>query len=151
MAIMANTVSKKVSRHLMEKHDLLRYAAIKGKTRIEIEYDSDSGEGWMNVFIEDYKFESHSLIPDSKSGLHEIGDEKKEWLKSIGAGEFPEPIKYIYTFPNYSGAFNLSERYVNETPLEELKAQYERNKAHAKEIIKARKSQDGFLRGAEPL
>lgn len=67
MTTMANIVSKKVSKHSMEKHDLLRYAAIKGKTRIEIEYDSDSGEGWMNVFIEDYKFEPHSLITDGTS------------------------------------------------------------------------------------
>lgn len=77
--------------------------------------------------------------------------EKREWLKSIGAAEFPEPIKYIYTFQNYNGAFNLSERYVNETPIEKLKAQYEKNKEHAEEVIKAKKSRDNFLRGAEPL
>lgn len=57
--------------------------------------------------------------------------EKAEWLKSIGAKEFPEPIKYVYTFPGYNGAFNLSERYVEETELEELKAQYEKNKPNA--------------------
>ena len=52
-----------------------------------------------------------------------MDEEKKAWLKSIGAAEFPEPVKYIYTFPEYRGAFNLSERYLEETPLEELKAQ----------------------------
>ncbi len=77
--------------------------------------------------------------------------EKVEWLKSIGAGEFPEPIKYIYSFPEYNGAFNLSERYVNETSLEELKAQYEKNRDYVAEIIQSQKSRGDFLRGAEPL
>lgn len=43
--------------------------------------------------------------------------DKAEWLKAIGAKEFPEPVKYAYTFPGYSGAFNLSERYVEESDL----------------------------------
>lgn len=67
--------------------------------------------------------------------------DKAEWLKAIGAKEFPEPVKYAYTFPGYSGAFNLSERYVEESDLKELKAQYEKNKAHALEVIKAKKSE----------
>ena len=50
--------------------------------------------------------------------------EKLQWLTAIGAKEFPEPIKYAYTFPGYSGTFNLSERYIEETNLDELKAQY---------------------------
>ena len=68
--------------------------------------------------------------------------DKAEWLKAIGAKEFPEPVKYAYTFPGYSGAFNLSERYVEESDLKELKAQYEKNKAHALEVIKAKKEVD---------
>ena len=68
--------------------------------------------------------------------------EKAEWLKSIGAKEFPEPIKYIYTFPGYGGAFNLSERYVEDTDLEDLKAQYERNKVHAEIVIRAKEEAD---------
>ena len=56
--------------------------------------------------------------------------EKLKWLETIGAKAFPEPVKYVYTFPGYTGAFNLSERYINETSLEELKAQYNRNKEH---------------------
>lgn len=77
--------------------------------------------------------------------------EKRKWLKSIGAGEFPEPVKYIYTFPGYKGAFNLSERYLEETPLEELKAQYQKNKVHAEKVVKCGKTRDDFQRGAEPL
>lgn len=57
---------------------------------------------------------------------------KLAWLESIGAKEFPEPIKYTYTFPGYTGAFNLSERYIEETPLEELKVQYARNEQHVR-------------------
>lgn len=76
---------------------------------------------------------------------------KREWLRSIGAGEFPEAVKYIYTFPEYKGDFNLSERYLEETSLEELKAQYQKNKSYAEEIVKLGKSQDSFGRGAEPL
>ena len=80
-----------------------------------------------------------------------VDEEKERWLKSIGAAEFPEPVKYIYSFPEYRGAFNLSERYVKETSLEELKAQYQRNKEYAENIIRHRKLQDDFLRGAELL
>lgn len=66
--------------------------------------------------------------------------EKAEWLKSIGAKEFPEPIKYVYTFPGYGGAFNLSERYIEETDLEELKTQYEKNKVYVLNMVLARKA-----------
>ena len=41
------------SRHLMERFGLIRYAGIKGKTRIVIEYNNDTGEGWMRVVSED--------------------------------------------------------------------------------------------------
>lgn len=88
---------------------------------------------------------------DRQIGGEKVDKEKLEWLKSIGAGEFPEPIKYIYTFSGYNGAFNLSERYVEETPLLELKAQYEKNRDYVDGIIKAEKSRGDFLRGAEPL
>lgn len=86
-----------------------------------------------------------------REGENRMDKEKREWLKSIGAGEFSEPVKYIYTFPGYNGAFNLSERYLEETPLEELKAQYQKNKTYAEEVVKLGRLQDDFLRGAEPL
>lgn len=69
-----------------------------------------------------------------------MDNEKRAWLVEIGAKEFPEPIKYIYKFPEDDGAFNLSERYIEETPLEELKAQYEKNRAHVQEVIKEKRS-----------
>lgn len=56
-------------------------------------------------------------------------------LTAIGAKEFPEPIKYAYTILGYSGTFNLSERYIDETDLDELKAQY-KNKSHALNVVK---------------
>lgn len=61
-----------------------------------------------------------------------LSKEKKEWLKQIGAKEFPEPVKYAYTFLGYTGVFNLSEQYIENTSLEELKAQYSRNEEHVK-------------------
>lgn len=84
-------------------------------------------------------------------GVLKVEQEKRDWLKSIGAAEFPEPVKYIYTFPEYKGAFNLSERYVDETPLEELKAQYQKNRNYVEEVLKHGRSQENFLRDAEPL
>lgn len=74
----------------------------------------------------------------------EMDREKTEWLDSIGAKEFPEPIKYIYSFPGYSGSFNLSERYIKDTSLEELKKQYEKNAAFVMEVLKEKKSQGNF-------
>ena len=41
------------SKHLMEKFGLLRYAGIKGKTRIVIEYDNDTGKGWRRIVSDD--------------------------------------------------------------------------------------------------
>ena len=41
-------------RHLMEKLGLIHYAGIKGKTRIVIEYNNDTGEGWIRVVSESY-------------------------------------------------------------------------------------------------
>lgn len=65
--------------------------------------------------------------------------EKELWLEEIGAKEFPEPVKYVYTFPGYSGAFNLSERYVEETPLKALQEMYRRNESHVAQIIASQK------------
>lgn len=48
----------------------------------------------------------------------------------------------MYTFPNYNGAFNLTEKYVRETPLEELKKQYFKNEAYVKEISESRKTRE---------
>ncbi|MCI9100936.1 MAG: hypothetical protein HFH59_06665 [Lachnospiraceae bacterium] len=63
--------------------------------------------------------------------------EKELWLESINAKAFPEPVKYTYMFPGYHGAFNLSERYINETALDELKKTYKQNERHALSAIKA--------------
>ena len=41
------------SKHLMEQSGLIRYAGITGKTRIVIEFDNDTGEGWMRAIAED--------------------------------------------------------------------------------------------------
>lgn len=46
-------VSGKFTRHLMEKSGLLKYAGVTGKTRIVIEYDNDTGEGWRRIVTED--------------------------------------------------------------------------------------------------
>lgn len=69
--------------------------------------------------------------------MRKIEKEKELWLESIGAKAFPEPIRYTYMFPGYHGAFNLSERYINETSLDELKETYKRNERHALSAIQA--------------
>ena len=51
--------------------------------------------------------------------MKEISREKEEWLKEIGAKEFKEPMKY-----HLGTNWLYSERYIKETPLEELKARY---------------------------
>jgi len=55
----------------------------------------------------------------------EISYEKRKWLKSIGAAELPEPMKFIY--PGLSCDVRLmSMRDVMEKPLESLQDDYER-------------------------
>lgn len=50
-----------------------------------------------------------------------IQQEKLEWMKSVGITEFKRPMKYS------SGLGHLySEEYIKETPLEKLKAGFER-------------------------
>lgn len=39
-------------RHLMERFGLIRYAGKTGKTRIVIEYNNDTGEGWKRIVSE---------------------------------------------------------------------------------------------------
>ena len=39
-------------RHLMERFELMAFAGKTGKTRIVIEYDNDTGEGWMRCVRE---------------------------------------------------------------------------------------------------
>ena len=117
-------------------------------------YDFDKEENWLPIRI--FITYGGTLAPGQRrlgaeKGKCKVDEEKRAWLKSIGAGEFSEPVKYIYTFPEYKGAFNLSERYLEETSLEELKAQYQKNKIYAEEVVRLGKSQDNFFRGAEPL
>lgn len=40
-------------RHLMEKTGLIQFAGKTGKTRIVIEYNNDTGEGWRRIVAED--------------------------------------------------------------------------------------------------
>lgn len=49
-----------------------------------------------------------------------VSQEKLEWLKEIGAKEFEEPMKYCIGL-NYL----LSEKYINDTPLDKLKTDYQ--------------------------
>lgn len=114
----------------------------------------DRKETWLPVEI--FITCGGSLSPKQRLQFNSISEDKEaeaklKWLKSIGAAAFSEPIRYIYTFPDYNGAFNLSERYIKEKTLEELKTQYEKNKAYVQEIIRSKKSRDDFPRGAEPL
>ena len=66
-------------------------------------------------------------------------DEKIKWLSDIGAVAYPEPVKYIYRFPEGNETFSLTERYVRDTPLSELKAKYERDRRMAEDAITSRK------------
>ena len=72
-----------------------------------------------------------------------MDNEKMKWLESIGAKAYPEPVKWVYAFPGYEGAFNLSERYVEETTLEALKEQYTVNSEFVKLCLIERKRKEG--------
>lgn len=55
--------------------------------------------------------------------IYGLPEEKAEWLKEIGAFEFPNPV--IYGMPKGSGiSYTLSEKYLKETPLDKLKNDY---------------------------
>lgn len=46
------TVYKSFSKHLMEKSGLIIYANSPGKTMMLIEYDSDTGQGYLTVIAD---------------------------------------------------------------------------------------------------
>lgn len=50
-----------------------------------------------------------------------ISEDKKKWLDSIGAREFKRPIKW-----HDRNGILFSEDYLKNTPLEQIKAGYER-------------------------
>lgn len=47
------TVIGLASKHMMEKTGLIRNAGLRGITRIVIEYNNDTGEGWRRIVAED--------------------------------------------------------------------------------------------------
>ena len=48
-----------------------------------------------------------------------MSDEKEEWMKEVGMKKFEQPMEY------YLGLDKVfSEKYIRETPLEELKAMH---------------------------
>jgi len=58
--------------------------------------------------------------------LGELEKEKVAWLKAIRMYEHPQPVKYFYMIDYCT--FSFTEDYIKNTPLEELKAEYEKNK-----------------------
>ena len=52
-----------------------------------------------------------------------ISEEKRAWLKDVGAFEHPDSVKFIYPLRN--GMQSYSEQQLAETPLEELKRVHE--------------------------
>lgn len=64
-----------------------------------------------------------------------MDNSKKLWLESIGAKAFLEPVKYVYTFPGYNGWFNLSEKYLDNTSLEELQETYTKNEQYVRSLL----------------
>ena len=85
-----------------------------------------------------YEFALHRNVnhdTTTAKGVAVMDKEKSLWLESIGARSFPEPVLFTYTFPGYNGCFNLSERYINDTPLEELQRGYAQNMRHVELCI----------------
>lgn len=62
-------------------------------------------------------------MPCSMTNKYQIEQEKIDYLKKIGACEFPEPVIYI-AGPGYQ--YTFSEKYLKETPLEKIKENYDR-------------------------
>lgn len=80
--------------------------------------------------------------------------EKRDWFISIGAKEYQDPIRFMYTFDeldNFREIYLVSDKYVEETPLEEIKEQYEKNKIFAQELIELRKNKGDFRNHVEDV
>lgn len=108
------------------------------------------GGGVASVAVE--KREGDDLMTRMETlrkSCEEMDSKKIEWLSSIGAVAFEEPVKFSYGFEGYHGAFNLSEAYVENTPLERLKAQYDENKNYVLRLISDETRKDNFQQNAE--
>lgn len=65
-----------------------------------------------------------------------IDKEKREWMKSVGIIEFPEPVSYMYQFKGHDTIWLRTEQEIVEKTLEELKTMYEKDKEFALECVK---------------
>lgn len=61
-------------KHLMEKFGMIRYAAPDGKTKILIEYDPATGEGWIHSFTE---YEEPTLTRLQRESMKKAQSEEK--------------------------------------------------------------------------
>lgn len=109
----------------------------------EIKTALDDVMGIWRVVAEEVQKAASIHVPDQADFYYEPSKEEIEklekelWLESIGAKEFPEPVQYTYMFPGYRDAFHLSKRYVEETPLDELKETYKQNERQALSAVQA--------------
>lgn len=62
-----------------------------------------------------------------------IGQEKLDWMDDVGFIELKQPIKYLAT----GSGMLYSEDYLKNTPLEDIKAGYERTLKRKSETKKA--------------
>ena len=71
MKIKVCTISKLFPKHLMERFDLVRYVG-KTRTKIVIDYDPATGEGFMNVYqyMSTQKFCSGDWMPEKDNPNH---------------------------------------------------------------------------------
>jgi hypothetical protein len=109
-----------------EVNNVLEYVKSKSKTYGEAlqlvdKLYEETGSDKLKVLI---ALEVKSILYDEMLAtpikeVIEISAEKRKWMKEVGIQEFKRPMKYhVY-------GWLLSEKYIQETPLEELKARFE--------------------------
>ena len=96
-------VKKAFPSHLMEKSGMLRYAARKGKTRITIVYNADTGVGKVKVkWSKNPENKKHRVVIKKccpqKEGQHMAGPSIRAILSNSGSYDITsENIKEIIT------------------------------------------------------
>lgn len=83
----------------------------------------------VSAMLAYHKGNEQAVVDGLKQALSKFGGEipedKREWLKSVGMKEFEHPMKWA----DHNNTM-FSEEYIRKTPLDEIKAGYERIREH---------------------
>lgn len=125
-------LSNKIKKFLEIEETAIKKAKKREKIRINVNPDSYIGREirYQTALLKDIEAQNMEIIKilnEKKENPYNLPEEKSDWLEEIGAFPFDEPV--IYGIMKNDGvSYVMTKKYINETPIEELKRDFERIK-----------------------